>query len=140
MSYNSSILQKILKMWQNKGLMKNFKVVEVLTSLLNLFIMFSWLWTFSQIRETCLLKFNWLLIFIPKRLSEYLVVKEKWWSVDLRTMAWRLSALMIMRFSVQHASAIYSSCCMHKSRLTGLQSHAVIRPPVICIHVKFHFM
>ena len=107
--------------------------------------MFSWLWTCSQIKETCLLKFKLLIVDIPFQEVKWVlggkieVVISRPQNHGMALLS--VCALMIMQFSVQHAPAICNSCCIHKSRLTGLQSHAVFNClAVICIHVKFHLL
>ena len=87
----------ILKMWKNIGLIQFYHgggIYEIAESYNNIQLMV----TFLQISETCLSKFNWLSIVIPRRLSESSVVKDSCWSVDPTTRTWCLRGLTIIPF------------------------------------------
>ena len=115
----------------------NCSMVEVFTSLRNLTITFSWLLTFLQISETCLSKFNWLSIVIPRRPGETLVVKQNWWSVNSRTMAWCLLGSTIIPFSVYQVFAFRTSHYIRWSR--AIESESESYNCSSSAYMKLHF-
>jgi len=103
-------------------------------------------------------KFGWLLTFfftnkrdlfieiqltgsivIPGRSSESLVLKENWWSVDPRTMAWCLLGLTIIPFSVHQVrpDTRFLPSALHAAYAVRLRDSAeiIVLGPYLCTQI-----